>query len=89
MTDSTATKGIYRIQNFILLKEPEVIISNKMIMFIFRAHQNTLEGFPTYLMLLLIGGLEMPVLSALAGVVFIAGRVSYAKGYYTGEPKNR
>ncbi|ODN02020.1 Microsomal glutathione S-transferase 3 [Orchesella cincta] len=54
-----------------------------------RAHQNTLEGYTTFLLVLLIGGLEMPVFSALAGIVWIAGKVSYAQGYFTGDPKNR
>jgi len=54
-----------------------------------RAHQNTLENYPQFLLLLFIGGLEMPVLSALAGAIWVAGRVSYALGYYTGDPKNR
>jgi len=54
-----------------------------------RAHQNTLENYTQFLLLLGIGGLEMPILSAIAGLVWIAGRVSYSKGYYTGDPKNR
>jgi len=56
---------------------------------IFRAHQNTLEGYPMFLMMLLLGGLEMPVWTAIAGVVFILGRIQYAQGYYTGVPGNR
>jgi len=55
----------------------------------FRAHQNTLENYPTFLLLLFLGGLEMPLFSAVAGVIYLAGRVSYAKGYYTGDPKKR
>lgn len=58
-------------------------------LFFISAHQNTLEGYSTFLLLLLIGGLEMPVLAAIAGLIWIAGKVSYAKGYYTGDPKNR
>lgn len=54
-----------------------------------RAHQNTLESYPYFLVLLFLAGLEMPCLSALAGVVYLAGRVVYALGYYTGDPKNR
>ncbi|PSN47492.1 Microsomal glutathione S-transferase 3 [Blattella germanica] len=49
-----------------------------------RAHQNTLENYPQFLMLLLLGGLEWPVVSAGAGILFLAGRIVYAKGYYTG-----
>jgi len=52
-----------------------------------RAHQNTLENYPQFLMLLGIGGLEMPVFSAIGGAIWIAGRIAYAKGYYTGDPK--
>jgi len=54
-----------------------------------RGHQNTLELYPTFMSLLLLGGLEMPVFSSIAGWIWIAGRISYAKGYSTGEPKNR
>lgn len=54
-----------------------------------RAHQNTLEGYPVYLVLQILGGLFAPKISALAGIVWIAGRVAYAKGYYTGDPEKR
>lgn len=54
-----------------------------------RAHQNTLENYPTFLMLLFTGGLQYPIPSALAGALWIASRVAYSKGYYTGDPKKR
>jgi len=54
-----------------------------------RAHQNTLEGYSQFLLLLLLGGLDMPIFTAIGGLIWIAGKVSYSKGYYTGDPKNR
>jgi glutathione S-transferase len=54
-----------------------------------RVHQNSLELFPVYSTLLLIGGLKHPEVSAGAGVVYILGRMVYSSGYATGEPKKR
>ncbi len=38
---------------------------------------------------LLLGGFKHPLACGIGGFVFGAGRIFYALGYYTGEPKNR
>lgn len=54
-----------------------------------RAHQNTLEMYPGFLLLLMVGGLQHPRVAAVGGVVYLLGRVAFAVGYYTGEPQKR
>nr|CAD7445812.1 unnamed protein product [Timema bartmani] len=54
-----------------------------------RAHQNTLENYPQFLTLLLLGGLEWPIVSAVGGAVWLLGRIVYAQGYYTGANLSR
>jgi len=54
-----------------------------------RSHQNTLENLPQFMFLLTMGGFSHPRLAAAAGWVWIAGRIVYALGYNTGEPKAR
>ena len=50
-----------------------------------RAHQNTLENYPQFLFFLTIGGIIHPVLSSIAGLIYLTGRIAFAKGYYTGK----
>jgi glutathione S-transferase len=62
---------------------------NKMFNCIQRAHQQSLELHPTFLTLLLLGGIQHPKIATGAGIVYLVGRVAFAKGYYTGDPEKR
>ncbi|CAH1800256.1 unnamed protein product [Owenia fusiformis] len=54
-----------------------------------RAHQNTLENYTVFIVLMLIAGVVYPRLAAVCGAVYVVSRIVYAQGYYTGDPKNR
>ncbi|KAM4701318.1 glutathione S-transferase 3, mitochondrial-like [Discoglossus pictus] len=54
-----------------------------------RAHQNTLEVYPAWLIFQLIAGLAFPLSAAVLGAIWVTSRFSYAWGYYTGDPEKR
>ncbi|KAG8190183.1 hypothetical protein JTE90_011908 [Oedothorax gibbosus] len=54
-----------------------------------RVHANYLEMFPTFLVLLFCGGLAHPFYCAIAGFVYLLGRLVYSIGYSTGDPDKR
>ncbi|XP_048769191.1 microsomal glutathione S-transferase 3-like [Ostrea edulis] len=54
-----------------------------------RAHQNTLENYPSYLLMQVLSGLFAPKIAAVSGVIWCVGKIFYARGYYTGDPSKR
>nr|XP_023698261.1 microsomal glutathione S-transferase 3-like [Paramormyrops kingsleyae] len=54
-----------------------------------RAHQNTLEVYPQWLIFQTIAGLVYPMTASVLGVIWVTSRFSYAWGYYTGNPVKR
>ncbi|BGO97878.1 microsomal glutathione S-transferase 3 [Rhodotorula toruloides] len=54
-----------------------------------RAHANTLENLPIFLISLFHTGLYHPVAAAVGGLVWILGRFAYVQGYASGDPKAR
>ena len=54
-----------------------------------RAHQNTLEQYPIFLVSLLVVGFALPRYAAICGAIWVTSRFSYAWGYYTGDPAKR
>uniref|UniRef100_A0A8C4ZWQ2 Glutathione S-transferase 3, mitochondrial n=1 Tax=Gadus morhua TaxID=8049 RepID=A0A8C4ZWQ2_GADMO len=55
-----------------------------------RAHQNTLEVYPQWLVFQTIAALVYPVSTfSVLGAIWVTSRFSYAWGYYTGDPSKR
>ncbi|KAF9477514.1 membrane-associated proteins in eicosanoid and glutathione metabolism [Pholiota conissans] len=54
-----------------------------------RAHQNTLENIPIVYTATLVAGLKYPVFAAASLAFWSLSRVSYTRGYITGDPKKR
>eukprot|EP00919_Chromeraceae_sp_WS-2016_P074299 GHVR01175803.1.p1 GENE.GHVR01175803.1~~GHVR01175803.1.p1 ORF type:complete len:164 (+),score=18.17 GHVR01175803.1:187-678(+) len=54
-----------------------------------RAYQNMLESYTQFCVLLLMGGLQYPRLSAFSGAIWILGRVAYSMGFQSGVPSRR
>ncbi|MCL7039586.1 hypothetical protein MKW94_002568 [Papaver nudicaule] len=54
-----------------------------------RGHQNSLELMPIFFIVLVLGGLQHPIVSASFGLIYIVGRYFYFTGYATGDPRNR
>ncbi|XP_062851839.1 microsomal glutathione S-transferase 3b [Trichomycterus rosablanca] len=54
-----------------------------------RAHQNTLEVYPQWLVFQTIAALVYPTAAAVLGAIWVTSRFSYAWGYYTGDPSKR
>ncbi|KAF7816286.1 microsomal glutathione S-transferase 3 [Senna tora] len=54
-----------------------------------RGHQNSLENMPMFFMLMILGGLKHPCISASLGSLYIVCRYFYFTGYSSGIPDNR
>ena len=53
------------------------------------SHQNYLEQIATFISVLAMGSVFYPTAAAALGTVYLLGRVFYARGYQTGDPKKR
>ncbi|KAF8948645.1 Microsomal glutathione S-transferase 3 [Haplosporangium gracile] len=54
-----------------------------------RVHQNTLEGFTSYMVSLMLAGARYPVAAPALGLIWCAGRLAYSYGYTSGDPNKR
>ncbi|XP_010877546.1 microsomal glutathione S-transferase 3b [Esox lucius] len=63
--------------------------TNQVFNCIQRAHQNTLEIYPQWLVFQTIAALVYPISASVLGAIWVTSRFSYAWGYYTGDPAKR
>lgn len=42
-----------------------------------RGHQNTLENYPQFLLMLGLGSIKYPLISSIGGVIYLLGRLAY------------
>ncbi|PKA64874.1 glutathione S-transferase [Apostasia shenzhenica] len=54
-----------------------------------RGHQNSIENMPVFFLMLLLGGIQHPLIAAGLGLFYAVARFFYFKGYATGIPENR
>ncbi|XP_014843267.1 PREDICTED: microsomal glutathione S-transferase 3-like [Poecilia mexicana] len=54
-----------------------------------RAHQNTLEVYPQWLVFQTIAAFVYPLTASVLGAIWVTSRFFYAWGYYTGDPSKR
>ncbi|KAL4447889.1 hypothetical protein ABPG75_005108 [Micractinium tetrahymenae] len=54
-----------------------------------RAHQNSLENQPAFLVLLLLAGARFPKSASIAAAVYLLGRIIYFLSYSSGRPSRR
>ncbi|XP_010528606.1 PREDICTED: microsomal glutathione S-transferase 3 [Tarenaya hassleriana] len=54
-----------------------------------RGHQNSLEMMPMFFILMILGGMKHPCISAGLGLLYSVTRFFYFRGYSTGDPQKR
>jgi glutathione S-transferase len=54
-----------------------------------RVHQNTLENYPTFLVVYSVAAIKYPLIASVCGIIYFMGRVGFSRGYMTGKPEKR
>lgn len=42
-----------------------------------RGHQNTIENYPQFLLMLGLGSIQYPLISSVGGAIYLIGRIAY------------